>query len=191
MSKVDINSPEIAILREEAEKRLGYPVSTPRHFSALSLDIENNLKEYISETTLQRVWRYKCGYDTVAIHTLNVLSRYIGEPSWEAFQETVLRRSKCESQLFSEEQIDIEKLAPGTILRIGWRPDRTCLIKYLGDYTFEAVETHNAKLVPGDRFTCRRMQLGRELILDNLVRSEREMSYVAGARNGLTLLEII
>lgn len=53
--RININTPQIAVLREEIELKFGCPIRTPRHFTALSYDIEESQKEYLSETTLQRV----------------------------------------------------------------------------------------------------------------------------------------
>jgi len=189
--RVKINIPEIATLREAVTQRYGMPVNTPRHFSSLSSEILDAVREYISETTLQRLWLYKTGYDTVAIHTLNVLSHYIGYSDWEAYCKHLKESSGVESIMFDGEKINVDKLKIGTKVRISWMPDRTCIIKYIGNFRFEAIETHNSKLAAGDTFTCTQMQLGREMCLDNLVRGSSDMSYVIGTRNGLTDLSII
>ena len=164
---------------------------TPRHFTSLSYDVEERLKEYLSESTLQRLWQYKSGYNTVAVHTLNVLSRYVGCGDWDSFCKNLKTSSLEESEMFDGGAINAADLPVGTLVKIGWRPDRLCTIKYLGNCRFEAVETHNAKLCAGDTFTCVQLQLGRELNLDNLVRGESDLRYVIGSRNGLTTLEII
>ena len=189
--RVKINTPEIAVLREEVEQRFGCPIKAPRHFSSLSFDIEESQKEYLSETTLQRVWLYKPGYSTVAIHTLNVLSRYCGYANWDVFKQYLKDSSNIESELFDGDVIDVSSLETGTRIKIGWRPDRICIIEYLGDLHFKAIETTNAKLQPGHIFKCSQIQLGRELRLDNIRRADTQMSYIAGTRNGLTLLEIV
>lgn len=189
--RININTPQIAVLREEIELKFGCPIRTPRHFTALSYDIEESQKEYLSETTLQRVWLYKPGYDTVAIHTLNVLCRYCGYANWDVFLQYLKDSEHVESELFDGEKITVANLEPGTTIRIGWRPDRICIIRYLGEGMFETLESVNAKLAPHDTFSCTHIQLGRELRLDNLMRDGREMSYIAGSRNGLTMLEII
>ena len=189
--KIDINCPEIAALRIAVEKKFGCPVRSPRYFRSLSFEIEENLKEYLSETTLQRLWQYKVGYSTVAIHTLNVLCRYAGLSDWESFCENLKQESNVESFLFEGESVDVAQLQAGTMIRIGWCPDRICIIKYLGNYRFEAIETHNSKLCAGDTFTCMKMQKGRELFLDNLIRGNADMSYAVGTNNGLTTLEIL
>ena len=189
--RIASTSPEITMLREAAEQRLGIAVLTPRHFTMLSQDIEDRVSEYLSETTLQRLWQYKKGYGTVAVHTLNVLSRYVGLPDWSAFCQGLKENSRAESYLFGGSSLDIDSLAPGTLVRISWRPDRVCTVKYLGDHRFEAIETLNSKLSAGDTFTCHHMQIGREMFLDHLVRGCDDMSYVIGTRNGLTSLSIL
>lgn len=188
---VDIKSPEIAALREAVEQKLGFKVLTPRHFTALAEAVENELREYLSETTLQRLWEYKKGYDSVALHTLNVLSRYCGYTEWTSFCSHIKAESQVESELFTGDSLDIGKLEPGTRIKIAWRPDRVCIIEYLGNYRFSAVETHNSKLAAGDTFTCHHIQLGREMQLDDLVRGGADMSYVIGTRNGLTGLTVL
>ncbi len=190
--RVKINKPEIAALRLAAEDKFGCPLRAPRHFTALSFEIEETTKEYLSETTLQRLWQYKAGYPTAAIQTLNVLCHYLGISDWEAFCSSINDSSGIESQMRSNDGIDIDSLKAGTRIRFGWLPDRLCVVKYLGDHRFEAVETHNSKLCVGDTFTCINMQKGREMCLDRLKRKgQPEMSYVIGTRNGLTSLEIV
>lgn len=188
---VDIKSPEIAALREAVEQKLGFKVLTPRHFTALAEAVENESREYLSETTLQRLWEYKKGYDSVALHTLNVLSRYCGYTEWTSFCSHIKAESQVESELFTGDSLDIGKLKPGTKIKIAWRPDRVCIIEYLGNFRFCAIETHNSKLAAGDTFTCRHIQLGREMHLDDLVRGNADMSYVIGTRNGLTGLTVM
>lgn len=189
--KIKTNTPEIAALRAAVEQKYGISLKTPRHFSSLSEDIGESIRDYLSDTTLQRVWQYKAGYDSIAIHTLNVLSRYVGYSDWESFCRRLKDLSNVESVMYDGASIDVKNLAVGTTLRIGWLPDRVCIIKYLGDFRFEAIETHNSKLCAGDIFTCVKMQIGREMCLDNLARGLMKMNYVIGTRNGLTNIDII
>lgn len=189
--RIRINIPEIAALREAVEKKFGTPARAPRHFTALSGSIEEVTKEYISETTLQRIWQYKAGYNSASVHTLNVMSMYLGFTDWEAFCKHLNDSNETESKIFDGESINIDDLKIGAKIRIAWRPDRECIIQYLGNIRFEALETHNSKLAKGDTFTCTQMQKGREMCLDNLVRGESDVTYVIGTKNGLTGLEIL
>lgn len=189
--RISINTPEIAELRAAIESSLGFPVKTPRHFTALSLDVELKVSEHLSETTLQRLWLYKKGYDTVALQTLDILCKYCGYSNWHLFCNQSAKVNVVESEMFAGDCINVNELRIGTLIKIGWNPDRMCIIKYLGNLRFEALETHNSKLCAGDRFSCLQLQLGKELYLDNLVHDNSDMRYVAGSRNGLTILEVL
>ncbi len=189
--RVNLDTPEIASLRLEVEKKFGCPMRAPRHFTSLSAELEEATREYLSETTLQRLWQYKTGYFTVAIHTLNVLCHYLGISDWEEYCKRLKDSSLAESEMFAKDSIDVDSLKVGACIRIGWLPNRLCVIKYIGDRRFEAVETHNSKLMAGDTFTCINMQKGREMCLDRLRRGQDEMNYVIGTRNGLTTLEMV
>lgn len=189
--RISTHCPELAALRLAVEQKFGSPIRVPRHFTSLSFDMEETLKEYLSETTLQRVWHYKSGYNTVSINTLNVLCHYIGYSDWDKFCLDIKSSTPIESLLFEGDSIRIADLDIGTVIKIGWLPDRVCLIKYLGGFRFEALETHNSKLSAGDIFTCVGIQKGRPMCIENLVRGNSDMSYVIGSKNGLTSLEII
>ena len=189
--RVRFDTSEIAALRLAVEKKFGSPVRTPRHFTALSFQIEDIAREYLSDTTLQRLWQYKTGYSTVAIHTLNVLCHYLGISDWETFCTQLKESSDAESEMKPVDGIDIDSLKAGTRIFIGWLPNRTCIIKYLGNHRFETIEAHNSKLQVGDTFTCINIQKGRELYLDKVQRGESEMYYVIGTRNGLTTLKTL
>ncbi len=50
--------PEIALLLEEVEKKYGRKVSTSTDFESLSVVIEHEIGEYLSSSTLKRLWGY-------------------------------------------------------------------------------------------------------------------------------------
>ncbi|MGN1214638.1 MAG: hypothetical protein ACI4TJ_00160 [Candidatus Cryptobacteroides sp.] len=189
--RVKITIPEIAVLRDQVEAKFKKPLSGPKVFNKAAETISQNQSDRISETTLQRLWGYKSGYETVSVNTLDILCRYCGYDNWGDFKAQVRESAQVESELFEGEVIEVALLTPGTRIRIGWRPNRVCVIEYLGNFRFRTLSAENAKLHPGDEFTCTKMQLGRELRLDDLQRGDSKMSYIAGSRNGLTLLELI
>lgn len=189
--KADI--PQITLLRQQIEKSIDFPLNTHGDFLRLSAGIEFTLREHMSESTLERLWGYSTRrYDTVSVRTLNVLCRFIGFRSWEHFCEST--SSGCvESELFSGNTVDTSSLAVGDRIRIGWAPDRICIIRYLGDNRFVAEETENSTMQPGDTFSCLQFQKGRELHLDDFRKSDpaERFRYVVGLNSGLTTLEIL
>lgn len=192
---IDSNSPQIILLRQSVAKRFGRQPMVHSDFLDLVADIEVCVHQHISESTLERVWSYSTrGYNTVSRHTLDVLSLYAEGAYWEEYCQRLRETSESESELFSALAISAEELGVGDRIRLGWLPDRECIVRYLGDGRFVAEECHNSKLRPGDTFTCHTFLLGKELILSHLQRSDDSTSesfYVAGRRHGITLLKRI
>ena len=86
--------------------------------------------------------------------------------------------------------VKTEDLRVGDRLRIGWLPDRLCVVEFGGGRTFRAVETENSTMRPGDTFECGMFILGYPLAVDNFVHdSETVPRYVMGTDHGLTTLE--
>ena len=75
---IENNIPQIAALRQRVEQRFGNPLDVHSDFLQLVAEIEKELREHISESTLERVWGYSTrGYNSVSLRTLNVLAKYI------------------------------------------------------------------------------------------------------------------
>lgn len=190
---INTDIPQISLLKQAIEKTLDFPLSTHGDFLRLSAGIEFSLREHMSESTLERLWGYSTRrYDTVSVRTLNVLARFAGYHSWDDFCE-IADKSEAESELFLDNAICSADLSINTKIRIGWPPNRVCIIRYLGNNNFIAEETSNSTMEPGDTFSCMQIQKGRPLNLDNFRKagSEQKLRYVVGINTGLTLLEII
>lgn len=185
------NIPQISALRQHVERRFGKKLAVHADFQALTAAIEAALRLHISETTLERVWGYSTrGYDTVSLHTLDVLAAYAEGCSWEDFCKLLQEGTNCESDYFNTEHIDSRELTEGDRLRIGWLPDRICEIRYLGENRFQAERCENSKLQAGDTFSCLQFTLGHPLTMTDLCRDNALLgpTYVAGQKNGLTTL---
>ncbi len=192
------NLPEIATLRSRVKEKAKLALDTHFHFVQLVAELEKELHEHMSETTLERVWGYSTrGYDTISQRTLDVLARYVGCKNWDGFCQLLRDEAGRESDLFISNAILSQSLNVGCRLRIGWQPDRLCEIRYLGNNRFEVLDTLNSSIEPGDKFSCLLFEKGRELYLDLFQRANEtgnpnpDARYVVGQRNGLTTLEII
>lgn len=192
---IDSKLPEISLLRKRVETRFGRMLRVHSDFDALRDSIFLETKELISETTLERLWNYSTrGYENVSRHTLDVLSTYVGASEWEAFLETLKNEVGYESDYFDARTIISANLQPGKRIRIGWLPNRVCIIRYLGNDRFIAEETSNSKLQPGDTFRLLSLQLHSPLYIEDLEGadgSKKGARYGVGLRNGLTMLQIL
>ena len=191
---VSVNIPEITVLRSSVEEKYGKPLETHNGFISLVGAIEAELREHVSESTLERMWGYSTrGADAVSLRTLNVLSRYVGASSWKEFRAHLKQSSKVESEEFAGDSIVSSYLQAGERLQLGWLPDRLITVQYLGLNRFVVTDSLNSSLRPGDSFECLQIQAGHPLYLDRFRRADTdgEARYVAGERSGLTLVKLL
>lgn len=188
---VRTDSPQIAALKVAVEKRIGHIIESRADFTYLALEIERVTCEHLAENTLRRIWGKISGYNTVFIRTLDVLSRFVGCEHWYAFCDKLKKESAIESGIVKDgNSIKTEDLHPGERVRIGWLPDRECIIEFQGGRTFKAIDCKNSTLQTGDSFECSVMLKHYPLFVDNLVHGgEICQRYSMGLDNGLTTLE--
>lgn len=183
--------PQIAALRNAVEKHFGHPIESRTDFSLLAQEIERVTHDHIAENTLRRLWGKIAGYGTVFTRTLDVLCRYVGYEHWKTFCTEIQNSSPRESDIVSKgTTIKVENLVSGDRIRIGWLPDRICVVEYVGGRTFKAIDAKNSTLQVGDTFECSIMIKNYPLFVDNLVHGgEHCTRYSIGLTNGLTTLE--
>ena len=192
---IQVALPEVAALRDRVSERVGMPLNTHNQFLKLVIEIENALHEHISESTLERIWSYSTRqHEMVSQRSLDVLSQYIGFPNWMAFCAYLREDAGVESAMFRQHLLSTNELQVGDRLRIGWQPNRVCVIRYLGNYRFVAETTENSSMKPGDSFACLQFQKGHELYLDEFLRAGElfggeNVRYAVGSEHGLSILE--
>lgn len=192
---IDSKTPELTLLKEAVEKFFGRNLHVHSDFVELKDSIFSTTREYVSETTLERIWGYSTrGYDSVSRRILDVLSVYVQADNWEGFVKSLKEQHAVESQIFNKESVFSAELQPGARLRIGWPPDRDCVVRYLGDNRYVAEEVRNATLQPGDTFSCLQFQFSQPQILTDLRDADGRLkgqSYGIGLRHGLTILQLL
>lgn len=192
---IDRNIPQVIALRERVETYFGKALIVHSDFIDLVAEIEKSQHQHISETTLERVWGYSTrGYNTISLHTLDVLTRYVGYDNWIQFCNTLQNDNEQESELFNNDSIITADLPIGALIRIGWQPNRVCIIRYLGDNRFVAEKCENSTMREGDTFLCLQFNIGKELLLSNFCSKGMPSSaqtYIVGQRHGLTILQLL
>ena len=188
---IDTSIPQVAALKLAVEKRFGHPIETRSDFTLLAADIERTTRDHIAENTLRRLWGRISSYDTVFTRTLDILSKYIGHEQWKSYCEYLSKEKNPESEIVVEAvSIRVEDLKPGDKIRIGWLPDRICIVQYMGGRTFKAIDAKNATLQIGDTFECSLMLKNFPLFVENLVHGGEHCNrYTMGMINGITTLE--
>lgn len=191
MGQIQKNMPELAYLLTEVEKKYGRRIATTTDFESLSVVIEHQIGELISSSTLKRLWGYVSLNPTPRIATLDVLSRFVGHRDFKAFCNHLKETQVYASNFFTARCQTVAELKPGTIVHIGWAPNRLVKLNYLGDYLFEVISSENSQLQQGDRFELSEIIVGYPLYISRILRNGAYTpSYVAGQIDGINLLKI-
>ena len=151
----------------EIEKRANRMMSTHRYFVWLSEQMLKATAEYVSPTTLKRVWGHQCDYCHPSRYTLNLLSRFLGYADYSNFMTdtpTDIETSSLKTPCFMTTNLSLNDE-----LCLSWSPDRSIIVRFTGsDDRFEVVAAQNSKLCAGDTFTCQAFIEGEVCCLNNV-----------------------
>ena len=177
-------------LKQIVIQQTGRTLESPADFEYLSEQIQKSTGEYLSPTTLKRLFGHIPYDNRPRPATLSILARYAGYSGWQDY----LDKQHVESGFISAKRIKAAELTKGRKLSIAWNPDRECLIEYIGDERFVVLHAQNSKLQTGDQFTAVQFILGQPLTATNVVsvrEPNQQDTYIAGAKSGLTKIEIL
>ena len=80
----------------------------------------------------------------------------------------------------------------GSVVEIGWSPNRYLRLSYKGDAWFEVLEAKQSKLKEGDCFEATSFLMGQPLSLPYILRDGiRTLPFIAGRNGGLTLVNCL
>lgn len=178
-------------LKEIVVSLLGRTLESPAYFEYLSEQIQSKTGEYLSPTTLKRVFGYIPYSGHIRPATLAILARYAGFNGWQDYQD----KQCVESGFISTKRIVSNELSKGQKIVIAWNPNRECILECLGENRFVVLHSQNSKLQIGDRFSAVQFMIGQPLTATDVVvlrNAENTLdTYVAGAKSGLTKLELM
>lgn len=173
-------------LCKDIEIALNKKIETPKDFELLKERIYAQQNIYVSRTTLMRVWGYINENVTPRVKTLNILAKFLGYHDLNDYHQNAMLPKNQQSNPVMNRRLSTTSLNRGECLRLTWQPERVCDIKYLGNITFEVVESKNTRLSIGDTFQCSLIIEGEPLYLDNLKQGTNPpIAYVCGKKNGV------
>ena len=177
-------------LKQIVIQQIGRTLEAPADFEYLSEQIQKKTGEYLSPTTLKRVFGHIPYEGQLRPTTLSILARYAGYNGWQDY----LDKQHVESGFIAAQRVVAAELSKGQKVCIAWNPNRECLIEYLGEGRFVVLHAQNSKLQIGDQFTATQFILGQPLTAIEVVsvREPRQQdTYIAGAKTGLTKIELL
>ena len=187
-----MNTPETEELKVLVEQKYGRVLSTSTDFEAFSLELGRKTGEHLSSSTMKRLWDYVGDSHKPRVYTLDILSHYVGHKDFAAFKSWLKTSTRYNSSFFNAEQLVSSELRPGAVVEIGWSPNRSVRLNYLGDSLFEVTGSRNSKIVAGDRFMAGCFIKGQPLYLPYIERRDRRTPpFVAGRNGGLTVINVI
>lgn len=178
-------------LRKECQRVLGREAVSPTDFSELSLKISNFTGRNVSVSTLKRIWGYVSYTHTPSNEILSILSAFVGYRDWHDFRnaDTITESS----DFIGNDIIQSSNLMSGNHIQICWKPDRRCIVEYIGNSEFRVIKAENSKLKEDDVFSCGVMAKGEPLLCHEVRRGGKLLAegYVAGKSDGIISLHII
>ena len=163
---------------------------TTTDFDEFSMSLQKKHDMYVSSSTLKRLYGYVADSHKPRTQTLDTLSAYIGHKNFATFVMWLKTSTRYNSSFFDANQLVSNDVQPGGIVDIGWAPNRMLRLRYLGDSQYVVLESHNSKLLSGDRFVTGCFIKSQPLYLPYIERDgKRTPPFVAGRNGGLTIVE--
>ena len=184
------HSPEIQCLCRDIEQHVGQKLQSPADFQLLIHQIWEKQHAVLSLSTIKRLWGYVASNSAPRLSTLNTLAQYLDFADWNAYLVALEQQGGIESALCTGEGTQTADLQAEDRIVVAWQPNRQCTFRYRGDNQFVVEDSTNAKLQQGITFSAARFMIGQPMYLDNILLADSTCtSYVAGKRNGLTLVK--
>ncbi len=183
---------EHELLKRKVAQKAGFTPELSRDFEDLSQLIQTDTGDYLSPTTLKRMWGYLHNEQVqTRRHSYDVLARYLGHESYRAFVDDVARKQGVQSMILANNKLTPDDLAVGQRLCITWLPDRRVVVEHQGEGHFLVTDALNAKLAAGDTFTCHLMIQDEPLYIDNVQHQDTLYpAYIAGKIDGVKIYEM-
>lgn len=185
-----VTKTEIQTLLNKVQDIENLSFLTPKAFDNLSTEIFKKTKNQISVSTLKRLWGYVNSRSSVRISTLDILSQYVGFYNFNDFQKEQQKNNS--SGFLEQETIISSSLKVGSLIEIGWQPNRLCQLIYNGDNQFIIKTAFNTSIDIKSIFKTSIFILSEPLYLENISPTNNDQKiYIAGKKTGLTILKII
>ena len=181
----------IAKVKQAFEVALGHKCTVSGDFDEMREYVFQRTGQYVSSTTLKRIWGYLKEPHHANHSTLNLLALALGYSSWENFQnnnEDNLTITRVASSPKLGKYINVVRdLKAGDRIYLFWHPGRECLIEYVGDIKFRVVESMKTRLKPGDIISTHIIVPGHPLYLNLEKDGETDVqpiAYICGRLKG-------
>lgn len=181
----------VECLKADIEKKVGRTLLTPSDFKFLSLQINMECNEQISPHTVMRIWGYVRSKSNPSVHTLSLLSRFLGYSGISHYTLDLNIKKNKVSGFIDTDLLTADMLREGDTIEIKWNPDRTVSLCYLGNMIFRVIENRNSRLSEGVEFQCVSFAKGAPFIA-NIISTDLSgnKGYIGGKNGGITSITL-
>lgn len=111
----------------------------------------------LSPSTIRRLFGFIKGTKEVRIHTLDVISNYLGYTTWDDLIETLNQEGSIKSKVITE--LKLSSLKAGDKYCYTYKPDAEVSFECMGKSKFKVIEAKNGQLKKGDIFIANLISL--------------------------------
>ena len=171
---------------EQIKEKSGLEFANAKDFEVLSELFPAS--DRLGVNTLKRLMGYAKEPIAARKTTLDVIARYLGQPSWDALMGVHPADSD-----WVEKAVCADEIKEGSIIEAEWMPDRKIKLLCIGENRFRVIDSQNGKLRIDDEITIHHFRLDYPLEVSHIVRAGHvlhdvdgaELCYIAGKQNGL------
>jgi hypothetical protein len=175
---------------KQIEQKFNKEIRYPSDCEALAGDILHVTKQAISTSTLKRIFGFIAGSKEPRLYTLDVIAQYLGYSNWDNYIENQLNIDN--SDFLTIKQVEIEKLAPNSIVEISYAPESKLILNYRTNFEFEIKHAVNSKLQENDLLKIFNIVKDYPLIINAVTRNNVNLgSYKAAKISGVTEINIL
>jgi hypothetical protein len=186
---MNVFKPEINELLRLVEAKYHKSLFTTTDFEEFSYHLKKTIGNEISASTIKRMWGYVNDVHEPRMHTLDLLSIYLGYESFNDFSNFLKTSTAYNSSFFTAQQLLSKDLNIGDEIEIGWAPNRYVKLLYKGESNFEVLLSEQSKFEVGDSFVASTFLKGQPLLIPYILRDGKQTPpFIAGRNGGLTLL---
>jgi len=190
MSDIDQN---ITILRSLVESTVDHRLRTSSDFAFLAGCIQGRLRQSVSVSTLERIWGYVKGYQSVRESTLSILAQFVGYPDWKTFVSDYcdVPSARSSHRVVAGSLFAADVPVDGC-LAIEWNPGRRVIVRHVEFGVWRVENSIKSKLKVGDTFKCLRFTMNQPLYLENFLHEDEDWGlFVVGNRGGISRIELV
>src|ERR1700741_3347785 len=173
------------LVKKQIETKSGISIRYSKDCDLLSEKIYEECKLKLSASTLRRLFGFGKTTNEVRVHTLDVISNYLGYPSWDDLIQPLDKSRKHRQQIITE--LKTNKLKIGERFIYNYKPHAEVEIEYLGKSYFKVISAKDSKLKINDIFQASVLTLHHPLFILEVERNGKPLGKIIEAKvSGVT-----